>query len=59
MDTHVHIEPESGVTQPWNKGKLATCFSFLPSLKQVGSMPETAPSSAAKDRLMLVGHRLV
>src|SRR5262245_56673675 len=22
MDTHVHIQPDSRVTQPWNKGKL-------------------------------------
>ena len=22
MDAHVHIEPDSALTQPWNKGKL-------------------------------------
>ena len=48
MDTHVHSEPDSRVTQPWNKGKL-TGHDFK-------SSPQ---SRSFRERLELGAHRNV
>ena len=44
MDTHVHIQPDSRVTQPWNKGKLT------------GAKPPLSPKHvwAVRTRLQLL-----
>jgi integrase len=44
MDTHVHIQPDSRVTQPWNKGRLT------------GAKPPLSPKHvwAARTRLQLL-----
>src|SRR6516165_1734938 len=44
MDTHVHIQPDSQVTQPWNKGKLT------------GAKPPLSPKHvwAVRTRLQLL-----
>jgi len=48
MDAHVHIEPDSALTQPWNKGKLT------------GAKPPLSPKHvwAVRTRLqLLIRHR--
>ena len=44
MDAHVHIEPDSALTQPWNKGKLT------------GAKPPLSPKHvwAVRTRLQLL-----
>ena len=45
MDAHVHIEPDSALTQPWNKGKLT------------GAKPPLSPKHVRTRLQLLKRHR--